>query len=78
MPVLGLLFDGCPSGRIWVFLTQPLLAWLLLGASLIYAGGCFLNDACDHKFDQKNRPERPIPSGSLTLAQAWALGFYKC
>ena len=56
------------------FLNGTTLAWLVIGASLIYAGGCFLNDACDHKFDQKNRPERPIPGGSLTLAQAWALG----
>ena len=56
------------------FFNATTLGWLLLGVSLIYAGGCFLNDACDHKFDQKNRPERPIPSGSLTLTQAWALG----
>ncbi len=56
------------------FLNGTTLAWLVIGASLIYVGGCFLNDACDHKFDQKNRPERPIPGGALTLAQAWALG----
>ena len=60
------------------FFNATTLGWLLLGASLIYAGGCFLNDACDYKFDQKNRPERPIPSGSLTLTQAWPSGFYKC
>ncbi|MEK9772654.1 MAG: UbiA family prenyltransferase [Opitutae bacterium] len=50
------------------------LAWLVLGASLVYAGGCFLNDACDHQFDRDNRPERPIPQGDLSPVQAWALG----
>jgi 4-hydroxybenzoate polyprenyltransferase len=53
------------------------LAWLLAGASLIYTGGMFLNDAADVKFDREHRKERPIPSGRVSLAQAWvaALGF---
>lgn len=50
------------------------LVWLMLGASLVYAGGCFLNDACDHQYDREHRPERPIPSGSISNAQAWLLG----
>ena len=53
------------------------LVWLLLGSSLIYAGGCFLNDACDHQFDGEHRPERPIPRGALSVAQAWALGLFQ-
>jgi 4-hydroxybenzoate polyprenyltransferase len=56
------------------FFNFTVMAWLLIGGSLIYAGGCFLNDACDHEFDRQHRPERPIPSGDLTLSQVWLLG----
>lgn len=56
------------------FFDGSTFAWLILGASLVYAGGCFLNDACDHQFDAEHRPERPIPRGVLTLPQAWLLG----
>lgn len=31
--------------------------------SFLYLGGCFLNDAHDLEFDEKTRPERPIPAG---------------
>jgi hypothetical protein len=56
------------------FFNPTTLLYLLIGSSLIYAGGCFINDACDHAFDQKHRPERPIPRGALSLGQAWVLG----
>lgn len=48
--------------------------FLIAGASMIYAGGCFLNDARDHRFDREHRPERPIPSGRIPLGQVVALG----
>jgi len=41
------------------------LASLLLGASLLYVGGMYLNDYCDRDFDSELRPERPIPSGLI-------------
>lgn len=47
----------------------PLLALLLCSASL-YAAGCALNDLCDLETDSKERPERPLPSGSITTGQA--------
>ncbi len=42
------------------------LAWLLLGASLLYSGGTTMNDFADAAFDRTHRPERPIPSGVLS------------
>jgi len=48
---------------------------LVLALSLFYVGGMYLNDAFDHVFDAKARPERPIPSGQVTAAQVHALGF---
>ena len=39
---------------------------LLLGSSLMYVGGMYLNDYCDVNFDKEFRPERPIPSGHVS------------
>lgn len=36
---------------------------LLLGASLLYTAGMWLNDAYDSAWDARHRPERPIPAG---------------
>ena len=64
-----------------------LAAWLLggggpwerfgivcLGATWLYTGGMFLNDAFDVEFDREHRPERPIPSGQIGRGAVWALG----
>lgn len=48
---------------------------LLTGASLLYAGGCTLNDAFDAEWDRANRPERLIPSGAMTRGAVLRLGF---
>jgi len=46
----------------------------VLGASvLLYAGGVALNDVADARADRVHRPERPVPSGALSLAAAAAL-----
>jgi 4-hydroxybenzoate polyprenyltransferase len=63
-----------------------LAAWLLagggiwqrfglvcLGATLLYTGGMFLNDAVDAGFDRRYRPERPIPSGQISPRIVWVL-----
>lgn len=49
---------------------------LLIGSSCaLYAAGVTLNDAFDRQLDAVERPERPIPSGRVPLAAAWALGY---
>ncbi len=50
------------------------LPFLLLGASLVYMGGCTLNDAVDEKFDALHNPDRPIPSGALSSSAVWMIG----
>ncbi len=35
----------------------------------------FLNDAFDHRYDEKTRSRRPIPSGEIGLFEVYALGF---
>ena len=47
---------------------------LLLGASLLYAAGCTLNDAFDAKWDAAHRPERIIPSGAWSRETVWRIG----
>ncbi len=47
---------------------------LLIGSSLLYAGGCTLNDAFDAKWDGAHRPERLIPSGQMATPLVWGIG----
>ena len=63
----------------WIFVTNgdawhAELLWLLLGGSLVYCAGMILNDTCDAAWDREKRPERPIPSGRISLKTAWVLG----
>ncbi len=44
---------------------------LCTGATLLYVGGMFLNDAFDAEFDRKFRQERPIPSGKISEGRVW-------
>ena len=52
----------------------PGLAAAMAGGTLLYAGGCTLNDACDARWDRAHKPHRIIPRGALTERQVWALG----
>jgi len=56
------------KGTDWVAFAQ-----LCLGASLLYIGGLFLNDACDVAFDRQHREERPIPAGAISSRAVWLL-----
>lgn len=49
-------------------------ALLCLGASSLYVGGMFLNDAFDQDFDRQYRQERPLPSGAISLGKVWGWG----
>ncbi len=50
------------------------LIWLLLATSGLYGGGVVFNDVFDAELDTKERPERPIPSGSASRQGAILLG----
>lgn len=53
----------------------PRLAALAGILSMFYVAGMFLNDAFDRDVDARERPERPIPSGQITAARVFAIGF---
>jgi len=42
------------------------LPFLLVGVTLLYCGGMYLNDAFDAHFDRQHRKERPIPRGDIS------------
>ena len=50
------------------------LALLSAGATFLYLGGMYLNDAFDAQFDLQHRPERPIPAGNIHPASVWRWG----
>jgi 4-hydroxybenzoate polyprenyltransferase len=63
----GWLLGG--GGTVWIYVV------ISLGASCLYVGGMFLNDAFDVEFDRQYRRERPIPSEQITLEEVWRWGF---
>ena len=44
---------------------------LCIGATLVYLGGMYLNDACDVEWDREHRNERPIPTGAVGEKEVW-------
>jgi 4-hydroxybenzoate polyprenyltransferase len=50
------------------------LPWLLASSACLYAGGVALNDVFDRKIDRTERPERPIPSGRVSVRAAAGIG----
>jgi 4-hydroxybenzoate polyprenyltransferase len=76
---LPTVWSNCLAGwwlgtRTWSREKGP-LPLLLLGATLLYLGGMFLNDAFDARFDAQYRRERPIPSGAIPERSVWLGGF---
>ena len=51
------------------------LATLIIASSLLYVAGMVLNDVFDVEVDRRQRPERPIPSGRVSLDAARRLGW---
>ena len=64
-------FAGWILGGSGHWLTLLLMCF---GATFLYIGGMFLNDAFDAAFDAQYRKERPIPSGAIKAEEVWVLG----
>jgi 4-hydroxybenzoate polyprenyltransferase len=47
------------------------LPFLFVGATFLYIGGMYLNDAFDADFDRQHRGTRPIPSGAISVQAVW-------
>jgi hypothetical protein len=73
---LPTVWSNCLAG--WLLAgggTWPSFALLCFGATCLYVGGMYLNDAFDAQFDLQHRPERPIPSKAIRVEAVWAWGF---
>lgn len=62
----------------WFVVGGGLPAWeilLLVGASgCLYTGGIVFNDVFDYRLDCRERPERPLPRGEISVTTAAWLG----
>lgn len=59
-------------------LSEAAFSWfgfitLAFSMSLFYSAGMCLNDIFDVETDRVNKPFRPLPSGSISLRNAWVL-----
>lgn len=73
---LPTVWSNCLAG--WLIAGGQTVRHLLLlcfGATCLYIGGMYLNDAFDFEYDRHNRKERPIPSGAISRADVWGYGF---
>ena len=68
--------------NVWmgmILTTGHLPGWtagaISLSSALLYLAGMVLNDVFDHELDARERPERPIPSGRVSLTAARTLGW---
>lgn len=63
------------AGAAIVGVAEPgVYATLALSGVLLYAGGVALNDVFDADLDAAERPERPIPSGQVSVKGGFWLG----
>ena len=75
-PALGFMSGaltavGAAPREPWsaALLVAPLIGSAM--AALLNAGNNALNQIYDLEIDRVNKPKRPLPSGRLTIAQAW-------
>ncbi|MDL5511505.1 UbiA-like protein EboC [Arenibacter sp. M-2] len=67
------VFTGVFSNMEWNSSMGDILL-LVLSSVFLYAAGVVLNDVFDHKLDKTERPERPIPSGLISVQSAAIFG----
>jgi hypothetical protein len=73
---LPTVFSNCIAGW-WLggHASTRHLPFLFAGATLLYLGGMYLNDAFDAEFDRQHRTGRPVPSGAIPLKTVWLIGW---
>ncbi|MFQ5733307.1 MAG: UbiA family prenyltransferase [Planctomycetaceae bacterium] len=67
---------GCALAHgSWLIDDNPLpVAWLSAASVCLYLAGMVFNDVFDRDVDARERPQRPIPSGRVTLRAAVLFG----
>lgn len=70
----GIAISGLLTELPFQFACLPNVVLLILATIGLYGGGVVFNDVFDAALDKLERPERPIPSGLITLTEASLLG----
>lgn len=71
-PVAGVVGGAVAARGGWP--PDPLVVALAVASALLLTGASNgLNQIADVETDRINRPERPLPSGRMSLREAWAL-----
>ena len=70
----GIAISGFFTGWPVEFTDVSVVLILCISTACLYAGGVVFNDVFDAELDSVERPERPIPSGTIPVAQAAILG----
>lgn len=75
--IFTLLSDVTAAYLVASLVLEPAVAFVvgLVSSALIYCAGMVLNDVFDVEIDRAERPDRPIPSGKISLGFARILGF---
>jgi len=63
---------GCALGARTDLFPWSSLPPIAAGICLLYVAGMVMNDILDRRQDWLERPERPIPSGRVSLLEAWS------
>ncbi len=73
----GVAISGFLGSEVSSYLDHLLpVVCMCLATIGLYGGGVVFNDVMDAELDKKERPERPIPSGVISLTEAIVLGSY--
>ncbi|MCF6406554.1 UbiA-like protein EboC [Chitinophaga filiformis] len=73
----GVAISGFLGSEVSSYLDHLLPVICMCLATIgLYGGGVVFNDVMDAELDKKERPERPIPSGVISLTEAIVLGSY--
>jgi 4-hydroxybenzoate polyprenyltransferase len=73
----GVAISGFLGSEVSSYLDHLLpVVCMCLATIGLYGGGVVFNDVMDAALDKIERPERPIPSGVISLTQAIVLGCY--
>ncbi|AWS00659.1 MFS transporter [Metallosphaera hakonensis JCM 8857 = DSM 7519] len=67
-------FTGYVASSMWQIDPRELVLAILV-VSLVAAGGYAINDVYDVEIDRINKPDRPIPSGAISVKAATSLSY---
>ena len=68
------VFSSANTDAFFTAISGTDILYLVFASVCLYAGGVILNDVFDYRLDSVERPERPIPSGLISLKSAAIYG----